>query len=126
MKNNVKKATQRVAARANNASSSYVSIFENNEESASLPSVGTLTSKNTKAKNFTLLVDKVPYLLKVAPFSFNDETRFIVSVNGSEDYIFIWDPELLRLRAIDDAGNLPDTLEVAINQQILAWMRENS
>ena len=126
MKNNVKKANQGVAARANNATSSYVSIFENNEESANLPSVGTLTSKNTKAKNFTLLVDKVPYLLKVAPFSFNDETRFNVSVNGSEGYIFTWDSELLRLRAIDDAGNLPDTLEVAINQQILAWMRENS
>ena len=69
--------------------------------------------------NFELLVDKVPYQVKVVPFEFNTETRFRVRYNGGDEHIFTWDSGLGRLAAIDDdAGMLPDGLETAIAQRL--------
>lgn len=69
--------------------------------------------------SFELLVDKVPYQIKAEPFSFNAETRYRVSYNGSDDHIFIYDPSLGRLAAVDDdAGTLPDNLEIAIAERL--------
>src|SRR5688572_5470111 len=34
----------------------------------------------TDERTFDLLVDSVPYLVKVSPFTFNDEVRFYISV----------------------------------------------
>lgn len=70
-------------------------------------------------QNFELLVDKVPYQVTAEPFSFNEETRYRVSYNGSEDHIFTYDSSLGRLAAIDDdAGTLPDNLERAIADRL--------
>ena len=38
-------------------------------------------------KNFNLVVDSVPYLVHAAPFDFNGETRYRVSVNDNEEHI---------------------------------------
>lgn len=66
-------------------------------------------------QTFELLVDKVPYRVTAASFSFNDETRYRVTYNGGDDHIFYYDPSLGRLAPIDDdAGTMPDSLEVAI------------
>jgi len=66
-----------------------------------------------------LLVDGVPYMVQVKPFEFNEETRFKVSYNGSQEHIFTWDSELKRLKAIDDdSATLPDTLEAAIAEKL--------
>ena len=71
--------------------------------------------------NFEILVDKIPYQVKVAPFEFNTETRFKVKYNGGEEHIFTWDSSLGRLAAIDDdATTIPDALEVAIAQRLQA------
>ena len=68
---------------------------------------------------FELLIDGLPYLVKVIPFEFNAETRYRVSYNGGKENIFAWDSENEQMRAIDhDASTLPDSLEVAIGQQI--------
>lgn len=68
---------------------------------------------------FQLLVDGIPYEVKVSPFTFNSETRFRVSYNGSEEHIFTWDSELKRIRAIDDdASTMPDSLGLAISQKL--------
>jgi hypothetical protein len=66
-----------------------------------------------------LVIDSVPYILKVVPFEFNGETRFQVSYNGSADYIFTWDSSIGRLAAIDDdAASLPFNVEVAIAEKL--------
>jgi hypothetical protein len=69
--------------------------------------------------NFEILVDKIPYRVKVEPFEFNTETRFKVQYNGGEEHIFTWDSSLGRLAPIDDdAGLIPDDLENAIAQRL--------
>ncbi|HEX2535124.1 MAG TPA: hypothetical protein VHK69_15370 [Chitinophagaceae bacterium] len=69
--------------------------------------------------NFEILVDKVPYMVHVVPFSFNTETRFRVSYNGGEEHVFTWDSSLGRLTAInDEAATMPDDLEVAIADRL--------
>ncbi len=79
-------------------------------------------NKNTAgAKRMTLLVDKVPYEVRVTPFTFNEERRYYVSVNGSEEHVFTWDTEASSLRAIDDdAADLPDVVEEAISRELMA------
>jgi hypothetical protein len=69
--------------------------------------------------NFEILVDKIPYQVKVVPFEFNIETRFKVKYNGGEEHIFTWDSSLGRLAPIDDdATTMPDALEAAIAQRL--------
>lgn len=73
----------------------------------------------TGERTFNLLIDDVPYIVKVSPFRFNGETRFYVSVNGGDDHVFTWDSELSGMRAIDDnAAILPPAVEEAISQKL--------
>ena len=75
----------------------------------------------TEKKKFDLLVDGVPYMIDATPFSFNDEVRFMVKVNGGEAHVFTWDSELALIRAIDDdAGTLPVGLEEALSEKLQA------
>jgi hypothetical protein len=48
-----------------------------------------------EAQSFELVVDSLPYLVKATPYEFNTETRFLVSYNGSEEYVFLWALESL-------------------------------
>jgi hypothetical protein len=69
--------------------------------------------------NFDIVVDKVPYNVRVTPFWFNDERRFRISVNGDEGHVYAWDPELVALSALDDeASVLPQTVEKAISDKL--------
>lgn len=71
--------------------------------------------------SFEILVDMVPYQVKVIPFEFNAETRFKVKYNGGDEHIFTWDSSLGRLAPIDDdAATMPDDLETAIAQRLQA------
>lgn len=68
---------------------------------------------------FELLVDSVPYVVKVTPFEFNTERRFKVRFNSSDEHIFTWDSSIGRLTAIDDeSSTIPDSLEVAISDKL--------
>lgn len=74
------------------------------------------------SQRFEILVDGVPYIVKAIPYDFNTETRFRVSYNGSEEYIFTWDSELGRLKAIgDESADLPDNLEQAIAEKLQSF-----
>jgi hypothetical protein len=76
----------------------------------------------TDERTFDVLVDEVPYMIKAAPFSFNEEVRYYVTVNGGTEHVFTWDSELGRLRAIDDQSSiLPDSLEEAISEKLEAY-----
>ena len=71
--------------------------------------------------SFELLLNGVPYFVKAAPFQYNTETRFKVSYGSGDEHIFTWDSRLGRLAAIDDdAGTIPDELEVAIANKLQA------
>jgi hypothetical protein len=68
---------------------------------------------------FDIIVDKVPYLIRVTPFLFNEEKRFRISVNGDRGHVFAWDPGIVGLHALDDdASTLPDSLEKAISDKL--------
>ena len=76
-------------------------------------------SSRGEERQMNMVVDDVPYLVKVSPFSFNDEQRFYVSINGGTEHVFTWDSEIGSLRAIDDeASILPDALEEEISRQL--------
>jgi hypothetical protein len=69
--------------------------------------------------SYDLMVDKVPYHIRVTPFLFNEEKRFRISVNGDSGHVFVWDPEIVGLHAIDDdASTLPNSLEKAISDRL--------
>jgi hypothetical protein len=71
------------------------------------------------ANSINLLISKVPYEVTIVPFTFNGETRYRVSYNGSPEFIFTWDSSLGRMAAIDeDAGTIPDDVEVAIAEHL--------
>jgi hypothetical protein len=71
-------------------------------------------------RSFDLVVDKVPYHIDVKPMTFNEEKRFEIQVNGDDGHVFVWDPEVVSLRAIDDdAAVLPDGLEKAISDTMV-------
>lgn len=70
-------------------------------------------------QTFDLVLAGVPYTVKVSPFEFNTETRFLVSYNGGDEHVFTWDSSLGRLTAIDDdAATMPDDLERAIADKL--------
>jgi len=77
------------------------------------------TSRRHEERTFDIIVDSVPYTVRVVPFTFNGELRYTVSFNGSSEYVFTWDSEIGQLRAInDDSSVLPDNLETAISQKL--------
>ena len=62
-----------------------------------------------------LVVDGVPYIVKIKSFDFNGEMRFRVSYNEGPEHIFTWDSSLGRVTAIDDDSiDIPDSVEQAI------------
>jgi hypothetical protein len=77
------------------------------------------TNTSTMEETFDLMVDKVPYTIRVTPFWFNEQKRFRISVNGDNGHVFAWDPDLVALHALDDdAAVLPDSLEKAISDKL--------
>jgi hypothetical protein len=76
-------------------------------------------SHRLNERRFNLVVDSVPYLVRVVPFAFNGEIRYRVSFNESSEHVFTWDSSLGQLRAIDDdASTMPDNLEIAISGKL--------
>lgn len=70
-------------------------------------------------QNFELVVDGVPYLVKATPFEFNQEKRFHVSYNGSEEYVFVFDTTVGRYMSLgDEAADIPSRLETEIGQRL--------
>ncbi|HKC34848.1 MAG TPA: hypothetical protein VKB95_02265 [Chitinophagaceae bacterium] len=75
-------------------------------------------------RNFGLVVDGVPYTVKSIPFSFNDELRFRIILNGASEHVFTWDSEIGMLRAIDDDSSvLPAGLEEALSEKLQSQLK---
>jgi len=72
-----------------------------------------------QSQTFELMVDGIPMMVRATPYEFNTETRFLVSYNGSDEYVFTWDPSLGRLTAIGDGSEeIPDAIEEAIAEKL--------
>jgi hypothetical protein len=72
-----------------------------------------------QSQAFELIVDGMPVIVKATLYEFNAETRFLVSYNESEEYVFIWDSSLGRLAAIGEgAAEIPDSVEDAIAEKL--------
>lgn len=68
-----------------------------------------------------LLINEIPYVVKITSFEFNDETRFTVSFNDSDDYVFTYDTNVSQYVSIgDDTETMPDDLEAAISEKLLS------
>jgi hypothetical protein len=72
-------------------------------------------------QNFELVVDGVPYLVKASPFDFNEEKRFTVTYNGSEEYVFVFDTSVGKYTALgDESVEIPSRLETEIAEKLYA------
>ena len=70
-------------------------------------------------QSFQLLLNGVPYVVKASPFEFNTETRFTVSYNGSDEFVFTYDPTVGQYVAIgEDSETIPADVEVAIAERL--------
>ncbi|MDQ6812180.1 MAG: hypothetical protein M3040_00345 [Bacteroidota bacterium] len=70
-------------------------------------------------QSFQLLLNAVPYIVKATPFEFNGDTRFTVSYNGSDDFVFTYDSTMGHYVAIeDDTDTIPADLELAIAERL--------
>lgn len=100
--------------------------MENNEEDpADAPSIGDLSPNDPGGKKneqtYDIVVDNVGYFVKVVPFTFNDETRYYISVNDGPRHLFVWDNQGNQIRSIDDnASVLPAPLEMAISDKLIS------
>ncbi len=62
-------------------------------------------------------------MVKATPFTFNEEIRYRVSINGDVEHVFTWDSSVGQLRAIDDdSSTLAVNLEEAISEKLLSKM----
>jgi len=73
-------------------------------------------------EHFEIQLDGVPVIVTAIPFSFNTETRYRVTYNGTE-HIFTWDSGLGRLAPINDESS---TMPVAVEEAIAARLQSFS
>jgi hypothetical protein len=73
-----------------------------------------------KSHYMNLIVDNVPYEIRVTPFEYNGQKRFRIALNGGDEYVYAWDHETVSLHSLDDASAiLPDSLEKAISDGLV-------
>jgi hypothetical protein len=78
------------------------------------------STRKNDTRTIDLVVDKIPYQVKITPEKFNDDPRFFIEVNSNGGQMYAWDPDLLKLDALDDeAALLPVGLEEAISDMIV-------
>ncbi len=96
--------------------------MENNEKQMDQgvePLIDQTKAEKNNERHFNLVVDDVPYRVEFAPFFFNDQVRYYVSINAGPKDVFVWDTEIELFRAIDDeAAVLPVGLEKAISEKL--------
>jgi hypothetical protein len=113
-------------AEANRDKHINFAALENNEEDpADIPPVGALATEQAgnaeKQMTFDFLIDGVDYFVRITPFSFNDDTRYFVSVNDGPNHLFVWDDQMQQIRSLNnEAAVLPDGLETAISHKLIS------
>lgn len=93
----------------------------NNQSSKAFADTRPTQKKQENQKLYELLIDEVPYLVSTEAFTYNDEQRYYVSVNGGPQHVFTWDSDLKRLTALDtdeDSATLPEALEEELSNRL--------
>jgi hypothetical protein len=101
----------------------FLALEHHEMDPADIPAEGPLTDQSMddekKQRFFDLLINNIPYHIKVMTFSFNENVRYYVSVNNSPDHIFAWDDVAELYRDLDeDSSTLPAVLEEAIREKL--------
>jgi hypothetical protein len=66
-------------------------------------------------QSFQFILNGVPYEVKAMPFTFNEGTRYTITINGSGEYVFAYDSNVGQYVAIDDdSSTIPQNVETAI------------
>lgn len=69
--------------------------------------------------HMTFSVDGIPYDVKASPHLYNNEIQYLVSINGSEDVIFVFDKELGRYSAQgNNTIQVPDPLDTTVGNSL--------
>ncbi len=114
-----------IPAEANGDKHINFAALENSDiDPADEPAVGELSADDPgvhqKEKTFDIKLDGASYLVKAAPFLFNEETRYYVTVDDGPTNMFLWDEELSIIRSLDDTGaDLPGGLEREISDRLI-------
>ena len=119
MNKNSKSTNDNVATKSNNNTATLnteeqvANDFEiNGSENEQLTS-------NAPKTTYNFVVDQIPYIVSVQPFTLNEQSRFYIQVNNGPEHVFTWDEQLKTIRAIDeDASQLPDALEEEISKKL--------
>lgn len=83
-------------------------------------------SRSDNGRRLEINVDMTPYILQITPFRFNNEMRYHVNYNGSDDLLFAWDNTVGHYRAFgDNAATLPDNVELAIAEKLQQMMKKD-
>lgn len=76
-----------------------------------------MTGKQTH--QFDLVVGGVKYFVVAQAFSFNEQVRYTISINGLEPDVFVWNEQAQMFQPIGDGATiLPDALLVTINDKL--------
>lgn len=99
-------------------------LEKSGDDLADAPPVGELTESETGGKTnehtYELEEAGVNYIVKIAPFEFNGDTRYYINVNEGPSHLFLWDANGKQLKPLDDkAPILPDTLIKVISEKLL-------
>jgi hypothetical protein len=72
-------------------------------------------------QSFQFMLGGTPYEVKAIPFSFNEGTRYTVTINGSGEYVFAFDSNVGQYVPIDDdSSTIPQVVETEIAGRLMA------
>ena len=78
------------------------------------------SNNNLRGYDMDIMVDKVPYHTRVTPVDYNGQKRFHVKIGSGEDHVFVWDAEMMSLKALDDsASTLPDNFVRELSDRLV-------
>lgn len=67
----------------------------------------------------TFEIDGLPYEIKAVPCLYNNEIQYLVSLNGGEDVIFVFDSDLGRYSAQgNNAIDIPDYVDIEMGNHL--------
>ncbi len=75
---------------------------------------------NYIVESFELVVDGVPYMIETREYDYNGQKRYLVSYNGGEETVFVFNPEINQYVSIGkDTSTIPDNVEKAISDRLI-------
>lgn len=78
-------------------------------------------------ESFQINLNGVPYLVETREYDYNGQKRYLVSYNGGEENVFVFDPKVNQYVSIGkNTSTIPDTLEKAISDRLITFPKKES